>query len=192
MRKIILASSSPRRRALLEQIGLEFEVDVSVREEAPSDGREPHRLAREISLKKAESVARRYPDAVIIAADTFGVIEGRIIGKPGTEDEARAMLASLSGRAHTVITGFTVLDTRNGKSVTHSVETTVFMKQLTAAEIEGYVRTGEPLDKAGSYAIQGLGAVVVDRIEGDYSNVIGLPLSALAGVLKEFGVNVLG
>lgn len=191
MRKIILASASPRRRALLEQIRLEFTVDTCVREDTGFAEQEPHRLAREISLKKAESVAGRYPDAVIIAADTFGVIEGRIIGKPHSESEARAMLAALSGKTHTVITGLTVLDTLTRKTVSQSVETKVRMKRITKDEIEEYVKTGEPLDKAGAYAIQGLGAVLVEKIEGDYFNVMGLPLCALGEVLKEFGVNVL-
>ena len=191
MKRIILASSSPRRKALLEQIGLKFEVDSSVYEDAGLPVEEPHRLSRQLSLQKAKSVAGAHPDAIIIAADTFGVADGRIIGKPHSEGEARTMLASLSGKSHTVITGFTVLDTLTGKSVSRSVETTVFMKRLTASEIESYVKTGEPLDKAGSYAIQGLGAVLVERIEGDYFNVMGLPLSAVAEVLKEFGVNVL-
>ena len=191
MRRIILASSSPRRKALLEQIALKFEVDARVAEDDGPAGSEPHRLTRDISLKKAESVAGSYSDAIIIAADTIGVVDGRIIGKPHSESEARDMLALLSGRAHSVITGFTVLDTRTGKSVSRSVETTVYMKPISKSEIDAYIKTGEPLDKAGSYAIQGLGAALVERIEGDYSNVIGLPLSALAVTLKEFGVNVL-
>ena len=191
MKKIILASSSPRRKALLKQIGLKFKTDARVQEEPDLAAEEPHRLSREISLKKAESVARDYPDTIIIAADTVGVIDGRIIGKPHSESEARAMLELLSGKAHIVITGFTVLDTFTGKSISRSVETTVFMKRLTHSEIEAYVKTGEPLDKAGSYAIQGLGAVLVEKIEGDYFNVMGLPLSALAKTLKKFGVDVL-
>ena len=191
MKKIVLASGSPRRKALLEQICLEFTIDTCVREETGFTGWEPHRLALEISLKKAQSVVGRYPDAVIIAADTFGVIEGRIIGKPHSESDARAMLASLSGKTHTVITGFTVLDTLTRKTVSQSVETAVHMKRITGEEIEAYVKTGEPLDKAGAYAIQGLGAVLVDKIEGDYFNVMGLPLCALAEVLKGFGVHVL-
>jgi len=190
-KKIILASASPRRKALLEQIGLEFKVDTSVREDTEFAGREPHQRARESSRKKAESVAARYPDAIIISADTFGVIDGVIIGKPHSESDAREILALLSGKSHAVITGFTVLDTLTGKAVSRSVETTVFMKRLTTSVIEAYVQTGEPLDKAGSYAIQGLGAVLVEEIEGDYFNVMGLPLSALAEVLKEFDVNVL-
>ena len=191
MKRIILASASPRRKALLEQIGVKFSVDTTAKEDTGLAGQEPHSLAKETSRKKAESVAGRYPDAVIIAADTFGVIDGRIIGKPHSESEARTMLASLSGKSHTVITGFTVLDTLTGQAVSRSVETTVYMRRITALEIEAYVQTGEPLDKAGSYAIQGLGAVLVEKIEGDYFNVMGLPLSALAEVLKEFDVNVL-
>ena len=191
MKRIILASASPRRKELLEQICLKFTVDTRVREDTELVGQEPHKQAKEISLKKAESVAGRYPDAIVIAADTFGVIDGRIIGKPRSESEACLMLASLSGKSHTVITGFTVLDTLTGKAVSQSVETTVHMKRLTTSEIEAYVQTGEPLDKAGAYAIQGLGAVLVEKIEGDYFNVMGLPISALAEVLKEFGVNVL-
>jgi septum formation protein len=191
MKTIILASTSPRRKALLEQIGLKFTVDARVREDTGLAGPEPNELVKAVSLKKAESVAGYYPDAVIIAADTIGVIEGRIIGKPHSKKEARDMLASLSGKAHTVITGFTVLDTLTRKSISRSVETTVYMKRIEASEIEVYVATGEPLDKAGAYAIQGLGAALVARIEGDYFNVMGLPLCSLSEVLKEFGINVL-
>ena len=136
-------------------------------------------------------MANSYPDAIIIAADTFGVIDGHITGKPRSESEARAILTSLSGKSHTVITGFTLLDTLTRKAVSRSVETTVYMKRITKTEIEAYVQTGEPLDKAGAYAIQGLGAVLVEKIKGDYFNITGLPLYALAEVLKEFGVNVL-
>lgn len=191
MKKIILASSSPRRKTLLEQLGLKFTVDARVSEDNNSAGQEPRELVRENSRKKAESVAGGYPDAIIIAADTIGIIDGRVIGKPHSESEARIMLASLSGKPHTVITGFTVLDTLTGKDVSRVVETTVYMRRITGAEIEAYLQTGEPLDKAGSYAIQGLGAALVERIEGDYFNVVGLPLAALAEVLKEFGISVL-
>ena len=191
MRKIVLASGSPRRKALLEQIGLEFTIDATAQEDAVSGDQEPHNLAIEISRMKAESVAPWHLDAIIIAADTIGVINGRIIGKPHSESDARAMLDSLSGKPHTVITGFTVLDTASGKAVTKSVETTVYMKPITRSEIDAYVKTGEPMDKAGSYAIQGLGALLVEKIEGDYFNVMGLPLAALAEVLTGFGVKVL-
>ena len=191
MKEIVLASASPRRKALLGQIGLIFTVDTNTEEDNGLPETEPHRLARAISLRKAESAAYRYPDAVIIAADTFGVIDGRIIGKPHSEAEARQMLASLSGRQHTVITGFTVLDSLTKKTVSRSVETTVFMKSLTREEIDAYVATGEPLDKAGAYAIQGMGAMFVERIDGDYYNVMGLPLCSLTETLKEFGITAL-
>ncbi len=191
MKKIILASASPRRKALLEQICLKFTVDSCVREDTKLSVQEPHQLVIEISLKKAESVADGYSDAIIIAADTIGVIDGRIIGKPHSENEALSMLASLSGKSHTVITGFTVLDTLTRKVVSRSVDTIVHMKPMTKLEIEAYVKTGEPLDKAGAYAIQGLGAVLVERIEGEYFNVMGLPLYSLTEILKEFGVIVL-
>ncbi len=191
MKRIILASTSPRRKALLEQIGLKFTIDARVQEDPEPVSKEPHHLAIESALRKAKSVASEYPDAIIIAADTFGVIDGRIFGKQNSESEACALLAELSGKAHTVITGFAVIGTLTGKTVSRSVETTVYMKQLTKSEIEAYVRTGEPLDKAGAYAIQGLGAVLVEKIEGDYFNVVGLPLCALSEVLKEFDINVL-
>jgi septum formation protein len=191
LKDIILASASPRRKALLEQIGLKFRVDTRIREDNEFAGQEPHQFARDISLKKAESAADRYHDAIIIAADTFGVIDGNIIGKPRSKTEAKNILSRLSGRAHTVITGFTVLDTATRKSVSQSVDTIVYMKPITETEIESYVKTGEPLDKAGAYAIQGLGAVLVERIEGDYSNVMGLPLFSLVKVLREFGIKVL-
>ena len=191
MKDIIMASTSPRRKALLEQIGLKFKVDTRAQEDKGLVGLEPNELVKAVSLKKAQSIAGYYPDAIIIAADTIGVIDGGIIGKPHSAKEARAMLAAMSGKTHTVITGFTVMDTLTRKSVSRSVETTVWMKRMTKAEIEAYVNTGEPLDKAGAYAIQGLGAVLVEKIEGDYFNVVGLPLCALVDALKEFGVNIL-
>jgi len=186
-----LASASPRRKELLEQIGLQFEVAPSNHDEEITSASEPHETARKLSLGKARSAARKHRNALIIAADTFVVFGDRILGKPHTNAEAREMLCALNGKPHLVITGFTVLDTETGKVVSRSVETRVNMRKLTLEEIESYVRTKEPLDKAGGYAIQGLGAVLVERIEGDYFNVVGLPLSALAESLREFGIKVL-
>jgi septum formation protein len=191
MKRIMLASASPRRKELLEQIGLQFEVDPSNYDEEITSASEPHETARRLSLGKARAAARKHRNAIIIAADTFVVFGDRILGKPHSNAEAREMLRALNGQAHSVITGFTILDTETGKVTSRSVETRVHMRKLTLREIDGYVRTKEPLDKAGGYAIQGLGAVLVERIEGDYSNVVGLPLSALAESLKEFGVDVL-
>jgi len=191
MRKIVLASASPRRKELLEKIGLKFEVDASNCAEEIDPALEPDELVRRISLAKAKSVASRHKDALIIAADTIGVIGKKLLGKPHTADEARKMLAQISGKSHEVITGFTVLDTATDKTITKTVTTKVYINKLTGNEIDAYVQTGEPLDKAGAYGIQGLGAVIVEKIEGDYYNVVGLPLSALAAVLQEFGISVL-
>jgi septum formation protein len=190
MRSIVLASASPRRAVLLRQLGLEFEVDPDQSEERFDPTAGPHAAAACLSRAKAQESASRHPDALIIAADTFGVLAGEFLGKPHTPASARAMLAKLSGKTHIVITGFTVLDAGSEKTITRTVETKVRFKELTSAQIEAYVATGEPLDKAGAYAIQGKGAVLVDYIEGDYSNVVGLPLSALADALTEFGVHV--
>jgi len=191
MKKIILASASPRRKELLEQIGLQFEVEPSKARERSGPTAEPHELARALSLEKARTVAEKHHDAIIIAADTFVVFQGRILGKPHTEAEAKRMLGALNGAGHSVVTAFTIMDAETGKTVTRSVGTKVQVKKLTDAEIDCYVRSGEPLGKAGGYAIQGMGAVIVERIEGDYFNVVGLPLNALALALKEFGIRVL-
>lgn len=192
MKRIVLASASPRRRELLAQIGLSFEVDEAAGAEEVECGLEPSLAAIKIARGKAREVARRHRGALVIAADTMVVLGGSIFGKPHSAGQARAMLRRLNGRTHTVITGFTVLDARAGRELSRAVETRVTFRKLAPAEIESYVTTGEPLDKAGGYAIQGLGAVLVDRIEGEYSNVVGLPLAALAESLSEFGVDVLG
>ncbi len=191
MKEIILASSSPRRKELLELTGLKFTVDGVDYEERMDSGLQPHRLARFLSREKAKAAAKKYNDAIIIAADTFIVLKGRLLGKPKTEKEAVKILGSLNGKVHSVITGFTIIDTSNRRTLSRSVETKVWFKKLTEDEIDSYVRTGEPLDKAGAYGIQGLGSVIVKKIEGDYFNVIGLPLSALMDSLKRFGIYIL-
>jgi septum formation protein len=191
MKTIILASASPRRKELLQKIGLKFKVEPGDYEEDIELGSEPHEAARRISLEKAGVVARKHKNAIVIAADTFIVFEGQILGKPHTEDASRKMLETLSDRSHSVITGFAIIDIATNKTVSRTVETRVYLRKLTPAEIDSYVRSKEPLDKAGAYAIQGLGAVIVERIEGDYFNVMGLPLSAVSEALKEFGINIL-
>ncbi len=191
MRRIVLASASPRRKELLELLGLRFEVEPSNYDEETVSGSEPHEMVRELSLGKARAAAAKHRDAFIIGADTIVVLGNKVMGKPHTASEAKKMLHTLNGKVHAVITGFTILDTETGKVLSRSVETKVHIRKLTPEEIDNYVRTKEPLDKAGGYAIQGLGAVLVERIEGDYFNVVGLPLSALAEGLKEFGVPVL-
>ena len=190
-RKIILASASPRRKEILGKTGLKFSVDAGDYKEDMDLALKPRQLARFLSSEKARAVAVKYASALVIAADTFIVFQGSLLGKPHTREEARRMLTLLNGRQHSVLTGFTVIDTRTGKKLSRSVETKVFFKKMTGQEIESYVKTGEPLDKAGAYAIQGLGAVLVKKIEGDYFNVIGLPVASLAVTLKKFGISVL-
>lgn len=189
--RIILASASPRRKEILGKTGLKFTVDVSEYEEDMSLGMPPHQLARFLSSEKAKTVAIKYRNALVIAADTFIVFKGGLLGKPHTEKEAKRMLTLLNGKAHSVITGFTIIDTNTKKKLSRSVETRVYFKKMTVQEIESYVRTGEPLDKAGAYAIQDLGAVIVKKIEGDYFNIMGLPLRSVTDTLKKFGVYVL-
>jgi septum formation protein len=190
-RKIILASASARRKEILGKTGLKFSVDAGDYKEDMDLALKPRQLARFLSSEKAKAVAVKYASALVIAADTFIVFQGSLLGKPHTREEARRMLTLLNGRQHSVLTGFTVIDTRTGKKLSRSVETKVFFKKMTGQEIESYVKTGEPLDKAGAYAIQGFGAVLVKKIEGDYFNVMGLPLRSLTGVLRKFGVSVL-
>lgn len=187
---IFLASTSPRRRELLQQIGLAFsvlkvDVDESLREgERPADY--VVRLARE----KAEAGLALVDGGVVVAADTTVVIGDQVLGKPASEVEAFAMWQRLSGRMHQVLTGVAVGDARRIEAV--MVSTQVHFRTISQAEMDAYWRSGEPRDKAGGYAIQGLGAIFVDAIEGSYSNVVGLPLSETAAVLGRFGIRVLG
>ena len=189
-RKIILASASPRRKELLEKTGLQFEVVASDYEEDMTLPYSPTELARHISAGKAEAVAKNEPDAIIIAADTFVVFEGEKLGKPHTKKEAIAMLSRIHGRTNDIVTGYTVMDSKSGAIVSRIVSTKVYLKNLTPEEIEAYADSGEPLDKAGAYAIRGRGAAFVEKIEGDFFAAMGLPLSDLAKTLKAFGVCV--
>ena len=190
MKKIILASSSPRRKELLEKIGLKFEVEPGDCEEIVYTDLETHEMVRKLSREKAEAVARKHRSSVVIAADTVVLIDDKILGKPKSPTEAKKMLRALSGKSHVVITGFTIIDASERRILSKAVETKVYIRELNPEEIDAYVESGEPLDKAGAYGIQGLGAVIVEKIEGDYYNVVGLPLSSLAESLKEFGVDV--
>ena len=191
MKKIILASQSPRRKQLLEQIGLKFEIDPSNYEEDMTLKMEPAKLAEFLSLGKAKDVAERHKDAVIISADTIVAVDEEVFGKPKTPERSKYMLEKLSGRAHSVITGFTIIDTETNKQISKSVETKVYFKNLSEQEIDLYIATGEPLDKGGGYAIQRLAALFVEKIEGDYFNIVGLPIIPLAQELKNFGIKIL-
>ena len=151
----------------------------------------PAELAMFLSAEKARSVADKYPEALIIGADTFIVYGDHVLGKPKTEQRAREMLRVLSGKENAIISGVTILDSASGKKHSFHETTRVFMKDLSDETISAYIKTGEPLDKAGSYALQELGAILIDRIEGDFFNAMGLPLSRLVEELKQFNIRVL-
>jgi septum formation protein len=185
VKTLILASTSPRRRALLQRLGIPFTVVPSHYEEELHPVLSPDELVKQLSSRKAHEVAVRYPNAVILGADTVVVSAGQVLGKPHTKQRAIEMLRQLSGQEHLVITGYTILDA--DQKVSRCVETKVRLRQLSRAEIEEYVGTGEPLDKAGAYGIQGLGGELVETIEGDYDNIVGLPLTEVALDLTKFG-----
>ena len=189
--KIILASASPRRSQLLEQIGLNFIVHPSQVEEKYIEGQKPHIWVQNVALAKALDVANSLKEGVVIGADTIVVNENLILGKPKDEAEAQLMLKSLSGKKHQVLTGFAIVDGTNTDNYFTQVEiTNVKFRSLRDKEIKAYVRSKEPLDKAGAYGIQGLGALLIEEIEGCYFNVVGLPLSKIALGLEKFGVEV--
>jgi len=184
----ILASGSPRRRELLRQLGFSFTVIPSRREETNQRGMEPRGHATYYAKEKAKEVAQRYPEQGVLAADTIVVVAEEIFGKPVNVTEATAMLSRLSGRSHHVITGVCLLNAQYGVEESQAVETEVFMRRLDTADIEGYIATGEPMDKAGAYGIQGIGGCLVQRIEGSYSNVVGLPLCETGELLRRHRV----
>jgi septum formation protein len=185
---IILASKSPRRRYLLEQAGLTFSVVPSTVDESsvPLGSIEDH--VRMLAEAKATEIARLHPDSWVIGADTLVLINGAVLGKPDTPGQARQMLQTLSGATHRVLTGYCICCHTTGRSFSETVETKVMFKTLSEAEIDWYLSTDEPFDKAGAYAVQGLGSFLVKRIEGSYTNVIGLPVCEVMEYLLREGV----
>ena len=185
----ILASGSPRRKELLELMGLEFKVIVSqADEDSVSKDLKPELYVQELALLKASATAKevlRNKNAVIISADTIVTLDGQILGKPKDEDDAFNMLSKLSGREYEVYTGYCVMRISDGKAVCGKVRTKVKFKDLSDDKIRGYINSGEPMDKAGAYGIQGLGSLLIEKIDGDYFNVVGLPISALADTLED-------
>ncbi|MDH3976673.1 MAG: Maf family protein [Deltaproteobacteria bacterium] len=188
--KLVLASASPRRRELLMQVGLEFDVVPSNVPEEPIHGETPEEHVIRLSVDKAREVGRRCShgeECWIIGSDTIVLSDGKVFGKPEDDREAARMLSMLSGRKHRVITGYCILNSLTGAEIKRSVETVVFFKKLRPREIVGYVESGEPMDKAGGYAIQGIGSFMVERIEGSYSNVVGLPVCQIVNDLEMAG-----
>lgn len=202
--RIVLASASPRRKDLLTELGVPFEVWPSQAPEGAAGGSVPKdagRLALDLARRKAADVATRVrasgastepAEAVfVVAADTLVVLPDRVLGKPASEREAREMLRRLSGREHRVVTGLVVVEAASGRAVEAVEQTRVFFRPLDDKAIDAYVATGEPADKAGAYAVQGVGSLLVERIDGDYLNVVGLPLGRLAKLFDAFGVDLL-
>ena len=187
---MILASQSPRRRELLSMLGLDFQIFTADIDETMDPACPVEQSVAEVCRKKAEAVGKAHPGELIIAADTVVVLENRILGKPHSEEEACAMLRSLSGRQHTVMTAFCLW--QDGCADTHVEKTHVRFRTLSDEEIAAYVATGSPMDKAGAYGIQDQAAIFVEALDGDYYNVMGLPLCSLVQMLRKQGVSVLG
>ena len=184
---LILASHSPRRKYLLKQAGLQFKVIPSHVDESTVPMTSPESYAKILAEQKAQDIARQYPDHYVIGADTVVLMEGTILGKPRSKDEARQMLTRLSGKTHQVLTGFAVCCAARSYRYSDTVKTDVRFKILAPEEIEWYVHTPEPFDKAGAYAIQGLGTFLVKSINGSYTNVVGLPVCEVIELLLKEG-----
>ena len=189
--KLILASGSPRRIELLKMLGCKFRIIPSKAEEKISPRLSPIQNVKRLSRLKAFNVASKISDGIIIAADTVVVLNQKILGKPKNKKEAQVMLKKLSGKEHRVITGLAVVDAETKKMLQDVTITRVKFQKLTNNLIEKYIASGEPLDKAGAYGIQGKAALLVESIKGDYFNVVGLPLNALNQLLEKFGINLL-
>lgn len=189
MRKIILASTSPRRKELLEKVGLIFDVIPSNYEEDMTLPLPPDELVKFLSKGKAENVAQNYDNALIIGADTIVYLNGHVLGKPHTPERAKEMLKMLSGNEHSVFTGFTVIDTKGKKIISEAIEEKIKFRDLSDKEIDEYIATKEPLTRAGAYAIQTVGKTFIKNPVGDYDGIVGLPVDSLIKVLKSsFGI----
>ena len=190
MTQIILASTSPRRRELMKGLGIKFITDTCEVDESVSEGTSPPDMVRILSLRKAKAVSSKYKEGLVIGSDTIVVLDGIILGKPKDDKDAFLMLYKLQGKKHQVYSGVAIIDARYDKAEVSCEKTDVYFRSMTEEEVYRYIATKEPQGKAGSYAIQGLGSTIVQSIEGDYFNVVGLPLFLLGKMLKGFGVEV--
>lgn len=190
-KQIILASGSPRRKELLELTGLKFVVEPPDINENMNDKETPREHVERLAQAKAASVAREHPDAVVLACDTAVILNGRIVfGKPENKKDAKEMLEQLAGKEHTVVSAVAIIWLKKNRQHVVTVETKVRMKQLEDWEIQWYLASGEPLDKAGAYAIQGRGSIFIEGIIGSYTNVVGLPLMEAVLLLRSFGIKL--
>jgi len=191
LKKIILASESPRRQSLLQQLGVKFTISPANIAEDISESISPEQLVRSLAWQKARQVLQNRPEGIVIAADTIVCWEGRVMGKPVDRDDAHAMLCQLSGRSHQVMTGLCIAEAADAVPDLAVETTKVYFRPLTDADIENYLNHDEWIDKAGAYAIQGRGALLVERIEGCFFNVVGLPLNLLNTMLRCKGLDLL-
>ena len=185
--RLILASESPRRYELLKQVGLDFDVIPSGIEEDCIKGESPRKHVLRLAEAKALDVGNQHPDRWVIAADTIVYVDHSILGKPKSREEAKKMLRRLSGKEHRVLTGFSVQHLERGRRDREAVQTAVRVKKLAQPEIDWYIKTGEPFDKAGAYAVQGIGSFMIESIKGSYTNVVGLPVCELIEMLNRLG-----
>jgi septum formation protein len=190
MSKLILASASPRREELLTMLGLNFTTVPSKVDEEEFTGLLPEQLVQKLAREKVEEVAALVEDTIVIGADTVVVFDGKVLGKPEDQQDAIRMLTELQGRKHSVYTGIAVYGTNSNKLLIDYDRTDVFFRKMDEAEIKGYVKTDEPMDKAGAYGIQGIGGIFVERIDGSYFTVMGLPIHKLMLMLKEFDITI--
>lgn len=190
MKKLILASTSPRRKELLEKLGLDFEVVTSDYEEDMTLPLPANELAKVLALGKAQDVADKYPDAVVIGSDTMVVFDGKVIGKPKDETDAKEILKKLSGQKHSVVTGVAIINKSLNQELVWTDEAFVQFRNISEEEIDKYIDSGEPFGHAGAYAIQKKACVFVEEIVGDFSVIIGLPQKSVSENLKQFGVEI--
>lgn len=186
---MILASKSPRRKEILAQLGFQLQIKSKDIEEV-SDKVEIVEQIKDISLKKVMAVAVENPKEFVVGADTVVVIDGKILGKPKSEVDAEKMLKSLSGKSHEVITAYTLINLEKNIKIINSVESTVYFKQISDEEIEWYIKSGEPMDKAGAYGIQGLGSIFVDKIDGDFFAIMGFPINHFIKTLNNLKIPI--
>lgn len=188
---IILASASPRRKEILENTNIKFDIISSSIEELILDGESPCQMVMRLAFEKGIDIASKQKSDLVISADTIVVLDDNVLGKPKDEEEARQMISNLSGRTHQVITGISLINLENNKKIIDYVISNVKFKKLSKDDINDYIKTKESLDKAGAYGIQGYGALLVEEIQGDYFNIVGLPISKLSDLLKiHFNINL--
>ena len=189
-KQIILASISPRRKQMMAHLGVPFLVIPSNYREVHQPNLKPAQLVKFLAEGKASAVVKKYPAAIVIGADTVVVHGGKIFGKPKSKAEAKKMLKNWSGGVHDVYTGVCVMDAQSGKKIIRSVRARIHFRNLNDGGIKNYIAHGEPMDKAGGYAVQGFGAGIIKKIEGDFTNTVGLPLDVVVSALRELGVKI--